>query len=91
MVRFNSNNQGFAATEDGIFRSDDNGENWTKLSSSPSAHSIVISKDNIIFISNDVSVYCSTDNGVNWKEVFHNNFYYDTPDLLKINALAINF
>jgi hypothetical protein len=61
----------FAAAEEGVFRSSDDGATWTEVTnglSDPSVHSIAV-VGSTIFAGTTSGVFQSSDNGANWRAV----------------------
>ena len=79
---FNSSGYIFAGTGEGIYRSTDNGVNWTEIDSGltdNNVQSILINSQNYLFIGTQSGVFRSTDNGNSWDEVNYglNNTYIE--------------
>lgn len=70
----NSNGQLFAATNNSVWRSDDDGDTWTQLTVGPSINSLrslVSSPDDDLFVGTyNSKIFRSTDNGDTWTEMF---------------------
>ncbi len=70
-------NKVFTATTDGIYRSEDAGQNWTQVLDVPMANSLLIDPDDdqtlLVgcgnFGSTGYGIYRTTDNGVNWQHI----------------------
>ncbi len=80
----------FAATPDGMFRSTDDGNSWCPINTGSTyiVHTIVINSSGYIFagsggLSGEVEVFRSTDNGDNWTQT-------DTGLTGSLRTLAIN-
>jgi len=85
----NSNGYIFAGTEGAIYRSNDNGENWTYCNTGLSnnlfrnrVNDLVTNSDGHIFAGTEDGVFRSTDNGENWIKV--------TEDVIFVTSIAIN-
>ncbi|MFA6455657.1 MAG: T9SS type A sorting domain-containing protein [Bacteroidota bacterium] len=71
----------YAGTMNGVFRTTDNGENWTAINSGMNGYNLssrvraIISHDNKIFAGTDGGIFVTTDNGVTWNPV--NSGLYD--------------
>ena len=78
-----NNNFLFAGTNDGVYRSSDNGDSWTKFSTGlPNLKEIksMVVKSNVLYAAATSSgLYKSSDNGQNWTNVPITG--YPTPDL----------
>ena len=97
-IAVNKQDQIFAATDSGMFRSDDSGDNWVRINNgitdSLKILSLAINSKGHIFISSvkggifsnvKTNVFRSTDNGENWQNITNN--MNDTDQVFNI---AIN-
>ncbi len=65
----NSNNIVFVGNNDGIFESDNNGDNWSRIGDFP-VSSLVITSENKIYAGGKNGIYKSNDYGSNWQQLF---------------------
>jgi len=80
-IKFN-NSYVFAATYvTGVFRSSDNGMNWSLTGLEQSPNALTVSGDDI-YAGTDLTIWKSTDNGDNWVQTAINN--------KRVNSLAVN-
>lgn len=73
-IDFNAADEIFIATNNGIFTSTDDGDNWTPLTIDPTlslVFTIAVSPNGTLFAATavDSAIYRSTDNGSNWSKV----------------------
>ncbi len=85
----NSNGHIFAGTGGGVFKSTDNGDNWSKCGLAVhSIFSLSVNSDGYIFAGGPSGVYRSTNNGDDWVEVNAGLKY--SSDLYGVSALSVN-
>jgi photosystem II stability/assembly factor-like uncharacterized protein len=65
----NSNGYVFAATRKGVYKSLDNGLNWTNTGITNSAYRIIVDKDDRIFAVIYPNIYYSVNKGESWSEI----------------------
>ena len=82
VLEINSNGVIFAGTDVGLFRSSDNGNNWTQITDFQ-VRDVTFDKNGFVYVSTD-KVYRSTNNGDNWTEISTG-----LPDAY-INSLAVD-
>jgi len=85
---FNSENELFAGTENGIYRSIDNGVTWINFKEGlivPEIFSLAFLPNGTIIAGSRIGLYRSTDNGETW-----NFLTTGVIDLYQINGLAVN-
>jgi photosystem II stability/assembly factor-like uncharacterized protein len=82
-IAVNSSGDIFAATDNGLFRSLDHGDNWSNLGINVGIRLVFIGPDDEVFITTNHqgSVLRSTDNGANWDSIGLTSWQ---------NSLAIN-
>ena len=68
-LAINDNGHIFAGGLNGIFRSTDNGDNWTGTNVSATVLALAINDSGHIFAGSLIVVFRSTDNGDNWTEL----------------------
>ncbi|MBU4360395.1 hypothetical protein L6278_00960 [Candidatus Parcubacteria bacterium] len=83
----NSKNVFLGAVSDGVWYSNNYGENWRQIFKTGYIYDIVLDPQNsgVVYISNGKNVYKSLDLGENW-----DSLYWETRDKYVISALAIN-
>lgn len=84
----------YAATGDGVFRSEDNAVSWTELSSATGPLNLPNSRayvkvlvdlencDNLYSLTEDGEIYRSVDNGVTWESLFTKTTTYNVSDII---------
>lgn len=81
-IAFNYTGDMFAGTEDGIYRSEDNGASWEFMGlTNDAVESIAVSRQNNLFALFEGGLYRSKDDGMTWKNVFQAPFGNKMIDL----------
>lgn len=80
----NSNNQIFAATDSGVFRTDDNGEIWIGVNSGLTdlyVETMAITENGNIFVGTYSGIFKSTNNGESWEPKNNGILHYGIQDV----------
>ena len=89
-LAINSNGDIFAGTDgDGVFRSSDNGDNWTQINAgltNTKVRALAINSSGEIFVGTLSGVFRSTDNGDNWSPINTGLTQFDVVIAFAINS-----